>query len=129
MGHGPGSRAHASWPHSHISDALFERLSTKSFIQAGASPPLLSPRTRALVFAQWLFNPMKHLRLSPEEGSSATTTGIQKKGKSLARLDFPVPSFHVEIFASFFAFFRPPILSSTTARRFSRLCHRIRALD
>ena len=27
----------------------------------------LSPRTRALVLAQWLFNPMKHLRLSPEE--------------------------------------------------------------
>ena len=82
MGHGPGSRAHASWPHSHISDALFERLSTKSFIQAGASPPLLSPpRSRALVLAQWLFNPMKHLRLSPEEESSATTTGDTKERK------------------------------------------------
>ena len=72
-------RAHASWPQSHISDALFERLSTKSFIQAGASSSLLSPRTRALVLAQWLFNPMKHLRLSPGEEPSATMEDTKER--------------------------------------------------
>ena len=106
-GRGRGRRA-APTP-SHISDALFERLSTKSFSQASASLSLSlsllplsfgSPLSRPLVLAQWVFNPMKHLRLSPSGADPTMGRGRGNMGKTPAK---QLPCFHVQNVAFLFA--------------------------
>ena len=68
-----------------------------------------SPLSRPLVLAQWVFNPMKHSRLSPARGRQ---WGRRNKGKTLAKLK--LAWFHVQIVVFLFATrdsFRPSVVA------------------